>query len=47
MNKIIFPFDKVMELVEFNRANNIANVEAMFRSFANRLRNAMDKVHGK
>jgi hypothetical protein len=32
---------------EFTRANNTANVEAMFTSFAKRLRNAMDKVHGK
>ena len=32
---------------EFTRANNIANVEAMFTQFANRLRNAMDRVHGK
>jgi hypothetical protein len=32
---------------QFSTANNISNVEAMFRSFAKRLRNAMDKVHGK
>lgn len=32
---------------EFTRANNAANVEAMFTSFAKRLRGAMDKVHGK
>jgi len=32
---------------EFSAANNISNVEAMFRSFGKRLRNAMDKVHGK
>jgi hypothetical protein len=31
---------------EFTRANNISNIEAMFRSFATRLRNAMDRVHG-
>jgi hypothetical protein len=30
-----------------SRANNIASVESMFRSFATRLRGAMDKVHGK
>ena len=32
---------------EFTRANNVANVEAMFTSFAKRLRSAMDRVHGK
>jgi len=32
---------------EFTRANNISNVEVMFRSFAKRVRNAMDRVHGK
>lgn len=32
---------------QFTRANNAANIEAMFRAFATRLRNAMDKVHGK
>jgi hypothetical protein len=32
---------------EFTRANNVSNVEAMFTSFAKRLRSAMDKVHGK
>ncbi len=31
---------------EFTRANNISNIEAMFRSFATRLRDAMDRVHG-
>jgi hypothetical protein len=35
------------QYTEFSRANNIANVESMFRSFATRLRGAMDKVHGK
>jgi len=32
---------------QFSTANNISNVEFMFRSFGKRLRNAMDKVHGK
>lgn len=32
---------------EFTAANNASNVEAMFHAFATRLRNAMDKVHGK
>jgi hypothetical protein len=32
---------------EFTRANNVSNIEAMFSSFAKRLRSAMDKVHGK
>jgi hypothetical protein len=32
---------------EFTRANNVANVETMFTSFAQRLRSAMDRVHGK
>ncbi len=32
---------------EFTEANNIANVEYMFTRFATRLRNSMDKVHGK
>jgi hypothetical protein len=35
------------QYTEYSRANNIANVEAMFRSFATRLREAMDKKHGK
>ena len=32
---------------QFTRANNVANIEAMFRAFGQRLRNAMDEVHGK
>jgi len=32
---------------EFTRANNTSNVEAMFTSFAQRVRKAMDRVHGK
>jgi hypothetical protein len=32
---------------EFTRANNVSNIDAMFTSFAKRLRGAMDKVHGK
>jgi len=32
---------------EFTRANNASNVEAMFTSFAKRVRVAMDRVHGK
>lgn len=32
---------------EFTRANNVSNIEAMFKSFATRLRNAMDRVHGE
>lgn len=32
---------------EFTRANNVSNVEAMFTSFAKRVRAAMDRVHGK
>jgi hypothetical protein len=32
---------------EFTRANNVSNIDAMFTSFAKRLRTAMDKVHGK
>lgn len=32
---------------EFTESNNIANVEYMFTRFATRLRNSMDKVHGK
>jgi hypothetical protein len=35
------------QYTQYSRANNIANVESMFRSFATRLRGAMDKVHGK
>jgi hypothetical protein len=31
----------------FNAKNNIANVQGMFNSFANRLRNSMDRVHDK
>lgn len=32
---------------EFTRANNASNIEAMFTSFAKRVRAAMDRVHGK
>lgn len=32
---------------EFTPANNVANVESMFRQFASNLRTAMDRVHGK
>jgi len=32
---------------EFTEENNINNVKSMFTSFATRLRNSMDKVHGK
>jgi hypothetical protein len=32
---------------QFNRANNVSNVTAMFTQFANRLRGSMDQVHGK
>lgn len=32
---------------EFTFENNVANLEAMFTRFATRLRNSMDKVHGK
>lgn len=32
---------------QFNRDNNISNIEAMFTKFATRLRNSMDRVHGK
>lgn len=32
---------------EFSVENNIANVNAMFTRFATRLRNSMDRVHGK
>ena len=32
---------------EFTRDNNIANLNRMFETFATRLRNSMDKVHGK
>ena len=41
--------DKAMgeKYTEFTRANNAANIKAMFTRFATRLRNAMDKVHGK
>lgn len=35
------------EYKEFTTANNVANVENMFTRFATRLRNSMDKVHGK
>ena len=35
------------EYKEFTRANNVANIEAMFKGFANRLRVALDVVHGK
>ncbi|MBT8040466.1 MAG: DUF3313 domain-containing protein [Gammaproteobacteria bacterium] len=35
------------EYKEFTRANNAANIEKMFKGFANRLRAAMDRVHGK
>jgi hypothetical protein len=41
--------DKAMgeKYTEFTRANNAANIKAMFTRFATRLRNAMDEVHGK
>jgi len=32
---------------EFTTANNVSNVEYMFSRFAKRLRNSMDKIHGK
>lgn len=32
---------------QFTQANNISNVQSMFTSFATRLRNSMDQVHGK
>lgn len=32
---------------EFTRDNNISNLNRMFERFATRLRNSMDKVHGK
>jgi hypothetical protein len=32
---------------EFTVQNNVSNVNRMFRSFAQRLRNSMDKIHGK
>lgn len=32
---------------QFTTANNVSNVEAMFRRFATRLRNSMDRIHGK
>lgn len=35
------------EYKEFTRANNVANIQAMFTGFAKRLSAAMDKVHGK
>lgn len=41
--------DKAMgeKYTEFTRANNVSNIDAMFTSFAKRLRGAMDRVHGK
>ncbi len=35
------------EYKQFTKENNIANVRGMFTAFAQRLRVAMDKVHGK
>lgn len=35
------------EYKEFTLENNVANVSNMFTKFANRLRKAMDEVHGK
>lgn len=35
------------EYKEFTQANNVANIEKMFKGFAHRLRAAMDTVHGK
>ena len=35
------------EYQQFTAENNVANLEKMFTAFATRLRNAMDKVHGK
>ena len=35
------------EYKEFTQENNVANVENMFTRFATRLRNSMDRVHGK
>jgi len=32
---------------EFTVDNNISNIESMFKRFATRLRNSMDRVHGK
>jgi len=32
---------------QFTRDNNISNIEFMFSRFATRLRNSMDRVHGK
>ena len=32
---------------EFTEANHIKNLEYMFTRFATRLRNSMDRVHGK
>ena len=35
------------QYAEFTRENNISNVRSMFTRFATRLRNSMDRVHGK
>jgi hypothetical protein len=35
------------QYTEFTRENNIANLNSMFTDFATRLRNSMDRVHGK
>jgi hypothetical protein len=35
------------EYQQFTAANNAANLEKMFTTFAKRLRAALDKVHGK
>ncbi len=35
------------EYQQFTAENNVANLEKMFTAFATRLRNAMDRVHGK
>ena len=35
------------EYKEFTTENNVANVENMFTRFAKRLRNSMDRIHGK
>ncbi len=32
---------------EFTRDNNVSNIEFMFTRFATRLRNSMDRIHGK
>jgi hypothetical protein len=32
---------------QFNRENNVSNITVMFTQFATRLRNSMDRVHGK